>query len=335
MTSTRAPLVGRRVMLQGLTAKPELNGRGGVAFSFDANRGRYQVRVHGSGATLSVKPSNLALDQLIPDAVVTGVPTAMSIAGNASPWAIDRIRSVVGSQEPILAVWQISKRNRSNLGKQSCTPFLFPLCWPAAVCCAPCVCAMFDTISSVHGATIYALTQHDIIRWVEADPLDGTCMGIPLVDQRLYASGALPLALVSSIKTRIDDDVPTAACDGWCPTQQVVLSVPPGHDLANARSTGVRYHDRMLLYIEESEAAATIIQGACDTVPSDAEASILTSLGLGTILPEVMIRSAATDAQEALETLGELREMGLITEAEYREKREQVLAALVCSATNR
>ena len=53
------PLLGKRVRIDGLTAKPEFNGAQGVAVSFDAAKGRYNVRMMGSGEMIALKQSNL------------------------------------------------------------------------------------------------------------------------------------------------------------------------------------------------------------------------------------------------------------------------------------
>ena len=50
-----APLVGRRVTIDGLTSRPELNGTGGVAQSFDDAKGRYNVKLD-SGTFMALKP---------------------------------------------------------------------------------------------------------------------------------------------------------------------------------------------------------------------------------------------------------------------------------------
>ena len=55
-------LVGCRVELVGIGAKPELNGRQGLAVSFDAAKGRYNVRLDGSLAAesmLALRPDNV------------------------------------------------------------------------------------------------------------------------------------------------------------------------------------------------------------------------------------------------------------------------------------
>lgn len=51
-------LVGERVVLRGIKAKPELNGNFGHAVSLDAGKGRYGVKVVGIGM-LALKPENV------------------------------------------------------------------------------------------------------------------------------------------------------------------------------------------------------------------------------------------------------------------------------------
>jgi hypothetical protein len=53
------PLLGRRVVINGLIAKPELNGRTGTAVSFDGDKGRYSVELDGTSSSLMIKPCNL------------------------------------------------------------------------------------------------------------------------------------------------------------------------------------------------------------------------------------------------------------------------------------
>ncbi len=54
-----APYLGQRVVLGGLSARPELNGRWGVAQSFEG--GRYAVALEGGGESVRVRPGNLSL----------------------------------------------------------------------------------------------------------------------------------------------------------------------------------------------------------------------------------------------------------------------------------
>jgi hypothetical protein len=53
------PLLGRRVVINGLVAKPELNGRTGTAVSFDDAKGRYSVELDNTSSSLMIKPCNL------------------------------------------------------------------------------------------------------------------------------------------------------------------------------------------------------------------------------------------------------------------------------------
>jgi ankyrin repeat protein len=52
------PLLGSRVIINGLVAKPELNGRTGMAVRFDDDTGRYSVELDDN-SSLMFKPCNL------------------------------------------------------------------------------------------------------------------------------------------------------------------------------------------------------------------------------------------------------------------------------------
>ena len=53
------PLLGRRVIINGLVAKPQLNGSTGTALSFDDVKGRYCVELDDTSTTIMIKPCNL------------------------------------------------------------------------------------------------------------------------------------------------------------------------------------------------------------------------------------------------------------------------------------
>jgi hypothetical protein len=53
-------LLRKRVVISGLQAKPELNGRFGFAESFSDTSGRYCVELEDGGGSFSLKPANLA-----------------------------------------------------------------------------------------------------------------------------------------------------------------------------------------------------------------------------------------------------------------------------------
>jgi len=53
------PLLGMRVAINGLVAKPELNGRTGRAVRFDDDEGRYWVELDDTSSSCMIKPCNL------------------------------------------------------------------------------------------------------------------------------------------------------------------------------------------------------------------------------------------------------------------------------------
>ncbi len=56
-----APLLGRRVFITGLVAKPHLNWSTGTAVSFDDAKGRYAVKLKlEKNSSFMIKPSNLS-----------------------------------------------------------------------------------------------------------------------------------------------------------------------------------------------------------------------------------------------------------------------------------
>jgi hypothetical protein len=65
-TAPSTPLLGKRVCINGLAAKSELNGRTGTAVSFDDAEGRYSVELDwshdGTFSSFMIKPCNLLLN---------------------------------------------------------------------------------------------------------------------------------------------------------------------------------------------------------------------------------------------------------------------------------
>ena len=54
-----APLLGKRVVIQGLQAKPELNGKRGIAGGFDDSKERYAVALEDGGGSFKLRAANL------------------------------------------------------------------------------------------------------------------------------------------------------------------------------------------------------------------------------------------------------------------------------------
>ena len=68
-----AALVGKRVTLQGLTSRPELNGKGGVCERFEPAKGRCVVHLDGtSGAGLLLRIESLSLEVVPPTSTTEG-----------------------------------------------------------------------------------------------------------------------------------------------------------------------------------------------------------------------------------------------------------------------
>lgn len=57
--------IDEHVVLDGLSAKPELNGKHGIVKTWDAERGRYGVRLKHNGALVSVRPANIVAANVI------------------------------------------------------------------------------------------------------------------------------------------------------------------------------------------------------------------------------------------------------------------------------
>lgn len=78
-TPTTAPLTGKRVLIKGLAARPELNGTHGSALTYSDARGRYGVRL-ADGTDVALKPANL---EAAKDQSADGSRGAVSAAASA------------------------------------------------------------------------------------------------------------------------------------------------------------------------------------------------------------------------------------------------------------
>jgi hypothetical protein len=92
-------LVGRLVVINGLLAKPELNGRTGTAMSYDDDKGRYCVKLYQTSTSLMIKPCNLRDDDLgvlLNKWGVTDARTALEANGFNN---LERIRDVLDIED--------------------------------------------------------------------------------------------------------------------------------------------------------------------------------------------------------------------------------------------
>lgn len=54
-------LLGAAVVVQGVVSQPELNGLSAMVTGFDNSKGRYEVKIDGSGSMVRLKPANIRL----------------------------------------------------------------------------------------------------------------------------------------------------------------------------------------------------------------------------------------------------------------------------------
>lgn len=76
-------LVGKRVLLTGLGARPELNGQSGIAESFNRDTGRYVIEL-SSGEIVAIKPQSV-LAQAQGDDAAAGAAADGGAAGGGFP----------------------------------------------------------------------------------------------------------------------------------------------------------------------------------------------------------------------------------------------------------
>jgi hypothetical protein len=81
-----APLLGRRVVITGLVAKPHLNWSTGTAVSFDDAKGRYAVKLE-KNSSFMIKPSNLSPVTQKNKELAFSMITHDRLGQNADSWA--------------------------------------------------------------------------------------------------------------------------------------------------------------------------------------------------------------------------------------------------------
>lgn len=106
LETQQAPLTGRKVVISGLLARPDLNGKVGDAISFDEAKGRYTVRI--GDEHIALKPTNLAQqrdaardkDMFAPETRVrlkdlSSKPELNECGGTVKGWDAEKERFVV------------------------------------------------------------------------------------------------------------------------------------------------------------------------------------------------------------------------------------------------
>ncbi len=126
-----APLLGTQVIIHGLVAKPQLNGRTGKALSFDDEKGRYSVELDDISTTIMIKPCNLLPTDTAATPQVTwhafrhkdfptGDAMANAVAGKIERESISHLRNFTKSGRHIRA--DLAK-NGTDLTRNHADPF--------------------------------------------------------------------------------------------------------------------------------------------------------------------------------------------------------------------
>lgn len=95
---------GTKVVIRGLTSAPEHNGKSGAILSFDDMRGRYQVRVDGNDAALSLRPRCITQRCIVEVDGLENKPEMNGQAADIISYEADTGRYVVLMQQPPAAL---------------------------------------------------------------------------------------------------------------------------------------------------------------------------------------------------------------------------------------
>ena len=91
-----APLIGRRVRVEGLAARPELNGRCGEATAYDATRERYCVAVEGEPSPVLLRPDNLTVIGHAAAAAATPLLRTTGLSSTSGYFRVQCTQKVIG-----------------------------------------------------------------------------------------------------------------------------------------------------------------------------------------------------------------------------------------------
>jgi len=88
-----APLVGRRVRVEGPAGRPELNGRCGEATAYDAARERYCVAVEGEPSPVLLRPDNLTAIGHTAAAATTPLPRTTGLKSSSGYFRVQHTKA--------------------------------------------------------------------------------------------------------------------------------------------------------------------------------------------------------------------------------------------------
>ena len=114
-----APLIGRRVRVEGLAARPELNGRCGEATAYDATRERYCVAVEGEPSPVLLRPDNLTVIGHAAAAAATPLLRTTGLSSTSGYFRVQCTQKVIGFPFEVIekGLSRNGKPVRKRLGK--------------------------------------------------------------------------------------------------------------------------------------------------------------------------------------------------------------------------
>lgn len=213
----------------------------------------------------------------------------------------------------ILGIYTVSDENRKNAIKQPFACLVLPCFWPHAICCSPCICVAIQSQDAILASVVYIITDKRVYQSV--DVTGGNTCCIPGKD-----SGDVTLNDINGTSM----DMP-GSCGGQncCPVKQVVLGLPLGHPLANAGGTKHTPHTKMQMFVDNPEAVIALLRQAKDAYVGPGMAAAIAPI----VVPMQMARGEP-DAMDQLAKLKTLFDSGVLNQAEFDEKRKELLAKI-------
>ena len=187
-------------------------------------------------------------------------------AGGAPAWALEKAQAFGASRgETILAVWVASDKNAKNAVLSPISLLMVPPFWIQAIILSPCLCPGVRAGQKIIRQTVFVLTDKHLFRLVDTA---GTGVGQHCTTFMLgvgTTSGGVPLEQVRVVSDRLEDAYREMDFRSFCsffPTEQVVLALPDGHELATHGARKHHPHWKMVLFTDEPKDAIASIGSA-------------------------------------------------------------------------
>lgn len=191
--------------------------------------------------------------------VVKEVAARLMVAGNGSEEDIQRAQSVIGAGELLVAVWRPTAEEAT---KAACLPYspilYFPCFLPHFVACSPFLLACFISNRQQLEDSLTVLTDKKLYR----DVLPPCCAGA-----NTGSNGSVRLSEIISVNENLPDGTWSApCCDGL---NVVTLTLPSGHDIANAGGGKHRPANKLQFLCDNPVTTRQLIEAGIDSATSN------------------------------------------------------------------